>query len=53
LPNIERRTRNLRGTHSLGAASGGGALVRVWVPLSESGQSGSGAPGQSANIDPV
>jgi two-component system, NarL family, sensor histidine kinase UhpB len=33
LPNIERRARNLHGTHSRLPADGGGALLRVWVPL--------------------
>lgn len=33
LPNIERRARNLQGTHALLPALGGGALLRVHVPL--------------------
>ncbi|WP_158290055.1 ATP-binding protein [Ramlibacter sp. WS9] len=33
LPNIERRARNLQGTHGLLPAEGGGALLRVCVPL--------------------
>lgn len=47
LPNIERRARNLNGVHSLDAAEGGGAALRLWVPLAGGGE------GQSATIDKV
>lgn len=53
LLNIERRARNLQGTHRLAAGEGGGALLQLWVPLAGSAPGPGGGAQQSANIDPV
>ena len=45
LPNIERRVRNLGGSHSFGTGVMGGTLLRLTVPLDTARPALQGTPG--------